>query len=114
MRRRGGTLLDEYDPLEDAPTTHVCEGGWKQVSAAYAESIVPDPKPLPLDATSDEISTHEAHARSIPALRKAARDSYYPCRECQPELFLRWANGCFGPRHNARRCELCSDGKSKR
>lgn len=60
---------------------------------------------VPLDATeAEQAAALTAHRARLAALRNTA----YPCRECAPLAFLRWANGHHDPGHDAASCPDCA------
>lgn len=41
------------------------------------------------------------------SLRAAFGNTWYPCKNCQPSLFFRWAGDHLNPLHNAKACDVC-------
>lgn len=81
-----------------------CLNGWLEVGAEYAEKIA-GAILIPLDATPDQLATVTAERDRR---RAAALNSVYPCRDCNPKAFYRWATGHYGPEHNAAGCSECN------
>lgn len=89
----------------DCPKGGRCDGsGWIQVQPAYAAQRHPYPPNPELDATDEELAEHSRLVRRIDALRAQAVNSFYPCKECQPDVFYRWAGGHHAPGHTCSEC----------
>lgn len=102
----------ERDPLaDDPPRTGPCtrcDGTkWVQVKPAYALHLVPDPEPGLLAICTPEQAAL-LHAE-VEQRRAAARDSWYPCRDCNPGPFFRWAAGHWNKDHDVASCAECID-----
>lgn len=103
-------MADPFDGHLDAPPGPCtrCDGSrWVQVKPAYALHLVPDPDPQLL-----AICTPEQAAvvwAEVDAQRGAARDSWYPCRDCNPRQFFRWAEGHWNKDHDVTNCAECID-----
>ena len=82
-----------------------CEGGWVPVAPAYAERQHPWPAPDP--AVSEKV--HAERCEIVRYRRMVAARAVFPCRECRPELFLLWAGGHLGPRHDRTGCPTCRE-----
>jgi hypothetical protein len=112
MTRHGQT--GDPDDVPSARSTDCrmggrCDGsGWVQVQPAYAAQRHPYPPPPELDASDDDLAEHARHVRRVDAARAAAIDSYYPCKECNPDAFFRWVGGHFSPGHDAAACPDCA------
>jgi hypothetical protein len=116
----------ENDPLaEPAPCTDPscgrgkrcpcskCHGHrWVDVLPSYAVHMHPDPTLEQLAALGEEAQA-ELWA-DLGRKRRAAENSVYPCRQCAPALFFRWAGGHFGLHHNAAECDECIELLGKR
>jgi len=116
----------ENDPLADpAPCTDPscgrgkrcpcskCHGArWVQVQPAYAVQHHPDPTAEQLAAT-DEEGQAQLWAQ-VMSSRRAAENSYYPCRQCAPGLFFRWAGGHLAMNHSTADCDECIELMGKR
>lgn len=82
----------ERDPLEEPPPAACgCDHGWRQVKPAYAEHMVAD--------ITDEAERRHRYA--------AALNTWYPCRNCRPVQFYRWAEGHWLVDHDVSSCEAC-------
>lgn len=72
---------------------------------------MPDFSALPEDLA-------EIARKDIEYRRAGLADSVYPCKECQPTLFFRWAGGHLASKHDQVDCEECAEirrgGKSGR
>lgn len=81
-----------------------CEFGWRTVSDSYPERLVPTPdlSGLPPDLAA-------VARRDIEARRASLAGSVYPCKECQPTLFYRWAGGHLASKHDRGDCEECQE-----
>lgn len=88
-----------------------CENGFVLVNEAYAERMVP---PLPLMPAGTDPAVIEALERERGARLAAYANSVYPCKNCHPHLFARWAAGHLEPSHDSGECELCSNRKPRR
>lgn len=85
-----------------------CGGvGWVQVTAAYAEKLFPLPPAATLE-DADHAAAFAALAEAVERRRRAAADSWYPCRECEPSLFYRWAGRHLDSKHDRAGCAECS------
>jgi hypothetical protein len=71
-----------------------CEHGWRWVAPEYAEHL----------AAKAIIGT-AVPSRAVVA---ALANSVYPCRECQPATFDRWAAGHFAKGHEMDDCPECA------
>lgn len=81
-----------------------CEHGWRYATDAYVDELIP----LPPNGTEEAIAA---------VLRK--REGLYgtfvfPCSECRPEAFRRWANGCFRADHRSSKCDLCLESMGQK
>lgn len=81
-----------------------CAGArWVQVGADFAAKTA-GPLVIPPDAddqtTARLVAAHDA-------LLAAAADQWYPCRDCNPEAFKRWAQGHHQPGHDTASCPDC-------
>lgn len=93
-----------------------CDRGWVQVTAAYVERKAPWPAPLAAELMS-EPGMEEAHAAltaHVANKRRALAESYYPCKECQPAAFYRWAQGHNEPNHDRHSCPECCELDGRR
>lgn len=75
-----------------------CDHGWRYVTEAYLDARFP----MPPNATAEQ-------AAAVWALREIYREQVFPCSECRPGAFSRWANGCLRSDHRAADCELCNE-----
>jgi hypothetical protein len=82
------------------------------VLPSYAVHMHPDPTLEQLAALGEEAQA-ELWA-DLGRKRRAAENSVYPCRQCAPALFFRWAGGHFGLHHNAAECDECIELLGKR
>lgn len=101
-------MVTENDPLAEPPPgpCRRCEGtGWVQVQDAYAVHLYPDPT-LEQLAGLDDTAADEVVAQ-VQLQRAAAANSVYPCRDCNPPMFFRWAGGHFKLGHDYAKCDEC-------
>lgn len=95
----------ENDPLAEAEAPCRCDGGWVQVRPAYALHLYPDP---PADVVADlPAEAHQELLRQLDLKRKAATNSWYPCRVHRPALFYRWVGGHLSTGHDVAACDEC-------
>lgn len=86
---------------------------WCQVTQAYVDhhhpwSALPHPD-LPDDAPGN------AEVRSNDRRKRAAlANSSYPCPDCDPAGFARWAEGHMDAHHDARHCAVCGGKPTKK
>jgi hypothetical protein len=86
----------------------VCDGdGTVQVSAGYAERMVPDPTSAQLEAAEPDVQ--KKIWANVYGRREVAAGARVPCKVCRPEQYLRWAGGHLNFGHS---CEECS-GRSR-
>lgn len=93
-----------------------CEHGWVEVTAAYVDRKAPWPAPLAAELMSEE-GMQEAYAAlvaSVAQRRASLARSVYPCRECQPAAFYRWAQGHNDPNHDRMNCAECRELDGRR
>lgn len=100
------------EPLEACPCGDPscrcgrCHGvAWVQVSPEYVRRHFPDHAPDLLDPLPPEAA--EYLQRQLELNRRAAANSYYPCRACAPDLFFRWRDGHLADDHDRARCPDC-------
>lgn len=84
-----------------------CEHGWCRVLEGYAERMAPEPE-MPEDDTPAADLLRAQIALKWQADLAAARDTWYPCRECNTTAFFRWHEGHFDPDHTVGACSECS------
>ncbi len=90
-----------------------CHGGrWVPVLPSYATHMHPDPTMEQLAVLTE--AEQDTLWAELGAKRAAAENSVYPCRQCAPALFFRWAGGHFGLHHNTAECEECIELLGKR
>lgn len=77
------------------------------VLPAYALHMVPDPEPELLAICSPE--QVDLLRLQVEQRRAAARDSWYPCRDCNRRAFFRWAEGHWNKDHDLAGCADCID-----
>lgn len=104
------------DPLEGAETDECtntrCDGGWVHVTEHYAEQRYPWPETPAEDATEATWAAYAAKVAQVRILRASAapESTVYPCNLCRPPAqFFAWANGCYAPNHDRRRCKACKE-----
>jgi hypothetical protein len=86
---------------------HSCDHGWVTVPAGYAEHAHPYP-PRPAVAPGDEALTEwEEVCRFVDAKRATAAKAIFPCPDCRPAAYERWAGGHYLPDHDRTRCAEC-------
>lgn len=90
-----------------------CERGWITVTAAYVDEHAPKrPTAEVWDGMTDaERAAWEAQDEAV---RAGLAATVYPCKQCEPEMFYRWAGGHLDPRHNRADCDECSTPRSRR
>lgn len=92
-----------------------CSGTkWVQVQPAYAERMFPPPADLPEGATDEQLRVHAAVVADADRCRRAAADSFYPCKDCAPTLFFRWAGGHLAIDHDRASCAECYSPPARR
>lgn len=100
---------DTRDPLDERPRGERCDQcagtGWVQVKAAYAVHLFPDPTHAQLAGLTE--GEAQAVNDATAERRRFALDSVYPCRECAPAMFFRWAGGHFKMGHDPGSCTEC-------
>lgn len=78
------------------------------------DGYVDQQAPLPvheLGQSDEEFSA--LHAEAV-AKRSALSNTVYPCRECAPAAFMRWAGGHLDPGHEAGACDECRRANAPR
>lgn len=90
-----------------------CDGdGWVQVGPGYVEVRYPWPaKPGP-DADEEALALYEVRVESTRIAREAAARSVYPCKDCEPAAFHRWAGRHWEPDHDRSACDECPSTRS--
>jgi hypothetical protein len=89
-----------------------CHGGWQQVLPSYADHQQ-GPEPEPPAPTGDALTDALEHQRHELAMvmwhaeRAALLRSVYPCRECRPDAFMRWAGRHWMHDHADSSCDEC-------
>lgn len=97
-------------PPASTPACATCGGvRWVAVTAAYAERRFPMPEPPANRADPAEAAAFTALVAKVVERRAAARDSWFPCRECNKAAFFRWANKHWDPDHDRSMCDDCQD-----
>lgn len=103
-----------------------CDGvGSIQVDTVYVERLLPgatleqmaafEPDTFGLDETQANQARQTADAArvkflaEIDARRAAIRDSWYPCSQCRPKAFYRWAGHHHDVDHDQSECAECAD-----
>lgn len=81
-----------------------CEFGWRAVSSNYPVTHYPMPD---LTGLPDDLAA--AAQAEVETRRAALTDSVYPCKQCQPHLFFRWAEGHLASKHDQDDCDECSE-----
>lgn len=82
-----------------------CDAGWVEVTQSYVDRIAPIPE-LQLGADPD---VHEAIVAEVMTRRASLANTVYPCRDCQPAAFYRWAGGHLERNHDRAKCDECSE-----
>lgn len=75
------------------PDAHDCDRGWLWVGQKYAEHIAAGM------ALGPGVPTQAVVAGLL--------NTVYPCKECQPDLFYRWARKHFATDHDVSSCPDC-------
>lgn len=84
-----------------------CDGAeWVYVGPAYAERLFPLP-PAPTLETAEHAAVWAAVCDGIERKRRAAANSAYPCRACNPRAFYRWAGRHLDADHDRGSCAEC-------
>lgn len=93
-----------------------CERGWVRVTQAYVDRKAPYPAPLSPEIMSEPgmAEAYDALVASVESRRRALAESYYPCKECRPEAFYRWAQGHNEPNHDRTSCPECRELDGRR
>lgn len=85
-----------------------CDGtGWIPVTETWVVATAKMPPDPMLDADEKSIEIYMAACSAVTERRQGLRNSVYPCKDCRPKVFLRWAEGHFDPDHRTD-CEECS------
>lgn len=88
-----------------------CDHGWRGVTQAYVDRKAPMPGPL--DAAMVDVEgmaeAHELLIAEVTARRAALAGSVYPCKDCLPATFYRWAGGHFDLNHDTAGCPECQE-----
>lgn len=104
----------EFDERPAGPCQRCGGTKWVQVQPAYAERMFPMPADLPEDATPDQRRVHAIVAADVERARHAAADSFYPCKDCAPTQFFRWAGGHLAANHDRSSCAECYSPPARR
>lgn len=80
-----------------------CEHGWRYATPEYVAELFP----FPPNASEEQLA-------AVFERRELYPDHVFPCSECRPEVFARWANGCLRPGHRASKCERCKEAMGGR
>lgn len=98
-----------------APTCERCGGGGQiKVLDGYVERNAPWPAAPALGCSLVEQEAYELLVARVAERRAAYANSYYPCKDCNPKAFFRWAKGCYSDNHDRASCELCIDAGTHR
>lgn len=81
-----------------------CDFGWRWVTNDYIEALFP----LPNGDLFDPIVVEQT--KVVLERRATFAGAVFPCPDCRPDEFRRWAAGCWAPAH--RGCEVCQEGRS--
>lgn len=81
-----------------------CEFGWRHVGAEYAERLFPEPDVSNLDPTAAA-----QRVAVVGAQRAGVLNSVYPCKNCRPADFFRWAEGHYASDHDRGACGECAE-----
>lgn len=76
------------------------------VLPGHGAKLVPNPTPEQLAPFSD--TERGLLLEHFARLQASLDESVYPCRECNPPAFYRWARGCLAPDHDPATCERCT------
>lgn len=88
-----------------------CDGhGWRTVKEDYAVRTAR--RPLHLDSPNPD--DRQRASAIYEAAIGAARNSVYPCRECNSSLFYRWAGGHLESTHDRSACVECQQPRKGR
>lgn len=93
-----------------------CDHGYVRVQQAYVERKAPFPAPLSPELMAEEgmAEAYELLVAQVVAKRAALANSYYPCRDCLPAAFYRWAGGHWEPNHDRTGCAECRELDGRR
>jgi hypothetical protein len=84
---------ETLDSTEREPCT-ACTRGWRRVSEQWAMQQA--------EVVLDD-GTKAYDAERLAAYRACV----YPCKDCKPNLFYRWAGKHFDPEHDPSNCTEC-------
>lgn len=84
-----------------------CVDGWVFVQDGYVDRLAP--VPFREAEQSDEV--YAALVAANEARRSALARTVYPCKDCRPTQFFRWAAGHFAGDHDRTACPDCRDGR---
>jgi len=90
-----------------APSCDKCEHGWRTVGDGYVERVVH--RPTILDDPSSDPADRAIEMARYTVQINGARSTVYPCKDCQPSAFYRWAEGHFESDHDRAGCSVCSE-----
>lgn len=85
-----------------------CEGGWIPLTDATIEKQYPEPD----YPTNDPDEATRLRAEWLNA-RACARNTFYPCPECNRRAFHRWREGHWEPDHDRDECDTCDTPRSR-
>lgn len=94
-------------------TNQRCEFGWVQVLASYVDRHAPEPE-LPELAGPEYDEIRLRLVAEWKQRQASLRETWYPCKECNHRLFMRWAGGHLQPDHDRDECEQCQTPSSRR
>lgn len=92
-----------------------CGGnGQLRVLDGYVDRLAPWPEAPGLGCTPLEHDAHELLVARVAERRAAYADTWYPCKDCNPKAFFRWARGCYTDGHDRASCDLCIEAGTHR
>lgn len=90
-----------------------CEFGWVPVLESYVEREAPEPD-LP-EGDGPELEAERAKIiKDWEVRRGGMRNTWYPCKLCNPRTFMRWAGGHLAADHDRSDCEQCENPRGSR
>lgn len=79
------------------------------VTERYLDRHAPWPDPPPEGSVPSRLAEHDAQVEVVRLRRASLANSCYPCRECQPGPFFRWAGRHWEVGHDISACNECQD-----
>lgn len=84
-----------------------CGGAeWVFITEAHADGMFPNP-PQPTLENADDMRLWALLCDALEHRRRAARNTVYPCKDCNPVVFYRWAGRHLDSNHLRAGCSEC-------